>query len=198
MASQGNRKNPIVTEMNRIELRTRAFKVIKEKSFSLGDYKLASGKASKYYLDLKPTMLNAEGSYLLAHLIVDRLRDVDVDRIGGLEIGAVPLISNVAMLSFIEGRPVSAFFVRKVVKDHGTQKLIEGSSDIAGKKVVILDDVTTEGGSAMKAVVAAKEAGATVVLVLSLVDREEGAADLFAREGIPFAQLFKAGEFLRP
>lgn len=193
----GNRKSSPVSEMNRSDLKTRAFQLILENSFSRGDFTLSSGKKSNYYLDLKPTMMNAEGSYVLAHLIHERLRSIDVDQIGGLEIGAVPLMSNVAMLSFMEGRPLSAFFVRKVVKDHGTQKLIEGVSNIAGKKVVILDDVTTEGGSAMKAVTAARNAGASVVLVVSVVDREDNAVQLFESENVPFVALFKASEFLR-
>ena len=88
------------------------------------------------------------------------------------------------------------FFVRKTVKDHGTKKLVEGLSDIAGKRVVIVEDVTTTGGSAMKAVEALTAAGATITLVISILDREEGADKLYADAGIPLASLFKASEFL--
>jgi orotate phosphoribosyltransferase len=100
-------------------------------------------------------------------------------------------------LSSRTDRPLPGFFVRKSAKDHGTKKLIEGTSDIAGKNVVILDDVTTKGGSAMLAVRAAQDAGAIVTLVLSVVDRQEGAAKLFTDAGIPFQHLFTADELLK-
>jgi orotate phosphoribosyltransferase len=109
--------------------------------------------------------------------------------------GAVPLIAPVAMRSVAFGRRLPGFFVRKAVKDHGTKKRVDGN-DIAGKSVVILEDVTTTGGSAMDAVKAVTEAGATVALVISILDRGEGAADLYAKAGIPFKSLFRAEEFL--
>jgi len=184
-------------QANTTELRTRAFNLIKEKSFFRRRVVLASGKESDYYLDLKPSMLDPEGAYLLAKLALARLEEVEVERVGGMAMGAVPLISTIALLSFLEKRPLPAFFVRQAVKDHGTKRKIEGTGDIAGKRVAILEDVTTTGESALVAVRTAQEAGAKVVLVLSLVDRLEGAADAFKRAGIPFGQLFTADEFLR-
>jgi orotate phosphoribosyltransferase len=177
--------------------RAKTFNLIKEKSFFKGRFTLASGKVSDYYLDMKPTMFDPDGARLLTELVLSRLEGAAVDLIGGLEMGAVPLISNVVMRSLATHRPIPGFFVRKSVKDHGTKKLIEGTNDIAGKSVVILDDVTTTGESAMVAVWAARKAGATVALVLSVVDREEGAAQLFKKEGVPFAHLFTAREFLK-
>jgi orotate phosphoribosyltransferase len=109
--------------------------------------------------------------------------------------GAVPLIAPVAMRSVEFGRRLPGFFVRKAVKDHGTKKRVDGT-DIAGKTVVILEDVTTTGASAMDAVKAVEEAGANVALVLSILDRGEGAAELYAKAGIPFKSLFRAEEFL--
>jgi len=179
------------------EPRTRAFNIIKEKSFRRGTITLASGKESAYYLDLKPTMFDPEGARLLADLVLQRLDGVKVDCIGGLEMGAVPLISAVAVRSGMLGRPLPGFFVRKVVKDHGTRRLIEGTAAIAATRVAILEDVTTTGESAMLAVRAAQDAGATVSLVLSIVDRQEGAAELFGRAGLAFGELFTADEFLR-
>lgn len=184
-------------QMNRIDIRNRAFKLLLEKSFARGDFKLASGRTSNYYLDVKPTMLDPAGSVALATLVLDRLTGLKVDLIGGLAMGAVPLISTVAMLSEMNGRPLPGFFVRKEVKDHGTKRLIEGASNISGKSVVIIDDVTTTGESAMIAVWAAQKSGATVALVLSVVDRLEGAVDFYKRQDIPFAHLFTADEFLR-
>lgn len=181
---------------NWIEMRARVFNIIKEKSFSHGSVSLASGKASAFYFDMKPTMLDPEGASLLAKLVLHWLEGEKVDRIGGLEIGAVLLISPLSAESFINSRPIPGFFVRKAPKDHGTRRRIEGA-DIASKNVVILDDVTTTGQSAMLAVKAAQEAGARVTLVLSIVDRQDGAAEHFRGEGIPFKSLFTAEEFLK-
>jgi orotate phosphoribosyltransferase len=94
-------------------------------------------------------------------------------------------------------RPLPGFFVRKEVKDHGTKKRVEAAGDISNKNVVILEDVTTTGDSAMHAVDAARSAGANVVLVLSMVDRDEGALEFFKQQGIPFDWLFRVGEFQR-
>ncbi len=182
---------------DKLSQRTRAFDIIKEKSFRRGKFVLASGKESEFYLDMKPSMFDPEGSSLLSELILDRIASLDADYVGGLEMGAVPIVNSVSMLSFLKGgRPVPGFFVRKEVKDHGTRRKIEAASDLKSKNVVILEDVTTTGGSAMKAVDAVREAGGTVLLVLSLVDREEGAAEFYAQNRIPFASLFRVSEFL--
>ena len=119
--------------------------------------------------------------------------------VGGLAVGALPLISTIPMLSARHAKPIPGFFVRKEVKDHGTMKLVEGLAEgetLRGKRVVILDDVTTTGGSAMIAVQAATDAGAKVILVLSVVDREEGAEEFYKEKGIPFEALFRASELL--
>jgi orotate phosphoribosyltransferase len=184
---------------NRFELRRKAFNLIKEKSFSEGSFKLASGKVSNYYLDMKPTMFDPEGATVLSELILDRLQAMNIDYVGGLAVGALPLISTIPMLSARHGKPIPGFFVRKEVKDHGTMKLVEGLAEgdtLRGKRVVILDDVTTTGGSAMIAVQAATDAGAKVILVLSVVDREEGATEFYNEKGIPFEALFRASELL--
>jgi orotate phosphoribosyltransferase len=123
-----------------------------------------------------------------------------VDYIGGLEMGAVPLASAAAAASHWRGRPIAATFVRKRPKDHGAQKLVEGlmkTESLNGKSVVILEDVTTTGGSAIQAAEAIKAEGGKVMLVLSVVDRLEGAAEAFAAAGLPFRALFTAEEFLR-
>ncbi|MEX2167101.1 MAG: orotate phosphoribosyltransferase [Methyloceanibacter sp.] len=178
-----------------LELRNSLFNLLKLRAFRRGRVVLASGKQSDYYFDMKPAMLDPEGAGLLAELILQELHGVSADCIGGIEMGAVPLIAPVAMRSPDFGRYLSGFFVRKAVKDHGTKKRVDGT-DIAGKTVVILEDVTTTGGSAMDAVNAVQDAGAKVALVLSILDREEGAAELYAEAGIPFKSLFRAEEFL--
>jgi orotate phosphoribosyltransferase len=177
------------------DARNKLFALLKEKAFRRGRVVLASGRESDFYFDMKPAMLDPDGAALMAELILQQLHGVKADCIGGLEMGAVPLIAPVAMRSPDFGRRMPGFFVRKAVKDHGTKKRVDGT-DIAGKTVIILEDVTTTGASAMDAVKAVTEAGAKVALVLSILDRGEGAADLYAKAGIPFTSLFRAEEFL--
>jgi orotate phosphoribosyltransferase len=177
------------------EARERLFALLKEKAFRRGRVVLASGRESDFYFDMKPAMLDPDGAALMAELILQQLQDVKADCVGGLEMGAVPLIAPVAMRSPDFGRRLTGFFVRKAIKDHGTKKRVDGG-DIAGKTVIILEDVTTTGASAMDAVKAVEEAGAKVALVIAILDRGEGAADLYAAAGIPFKSLFRAAEFL--
>jgi orotate phosphoribosyltransferase len=182
---------------NIITARSRLYEIIKAKSFSLGSFKLASGRESNVYFNLKPTMFDPEGSARLCELILHRLHPLDVDYVGGLEMGAVPLISPLNKATWDLGlRPIPGFFVRKRPKDHGTARLIEGVDDVRGKRVVVLDDVTTTGSSAMQAVTALQDAGAQVVLVLSVVDRLEGASQLYAEAGIQFQSIFTVRDFL--
>ena len=177
--------------------RDRLAELIRERSFGRRKVVLASGRESDFYFDMKPTMFHPEGASLLAKMILARLSALGIDYVGGLEMGAVPLIASVAALSHDRGKPLPGFFVRKAVKDHGTKKRIEGPASLAGKRVAILEDVTTTGGSAIQAVEVAREAGAEVALVLSIVDRLEGAAETFAKAGVPFASLFTADDFLK-
>lgn len=172
-----------------------ALRTILAKSFRRGSIRLSSGKISEYYIDMKPTMLYPAGSLALANLIFDRIGRMDVDLVGGLELGAVPLVCNLTMLSAQRGRPIPGFFVRKVPKEHGTQRQIE-ANDPKGKRIVILDDVTTSGASAMKAVDAAREAGGIVQLVLSVVDRQEGAREFYGKLGLPFDSIFTRDELM--
>lgn len=175
--------------------RTKASELIKKLSYREGDFVLASGKKSKFYLDMKPTMFHPDGAHALAGLILDRLSNLKVDCIGGLAVGAIPLAVAVSVRSAGSSRPLPGFFVRKDVKDHGTKKRVEAAGDISNKNVVILEDVTTTGDSAMHAVEAARSAGANVVLVLSMVDRDEGATEFFQQQGIPFDWLFRVSDF---
>jgi orotate phosphoribosyltransferase len=177
------------------ESRNRLFALLKERAFRRGRVVLASGRESDFYFDMKPAMLHPDGAALLSELILQQIQDIKADCVGGLEMGAVPLIAPVAIRSRDFGRQLHGFFVRKAIKAHGSKKRVDGA-DIAGKTVIILEDVTTTGASAMDAVKAVEEEGAKVALVLSILDRGEGAAELYAEAGIPFASLFRAEEFL--
>jgi orotate phosphoribosyltransferase len=180
--------------------RARLIEIIRKRSFGRGEITLASGRKSDFYFNLKPTMLDPEGAALLAELTFEALKDDRLDYIGGLEMGAVPLAGAVAQLSWLKGHPIAAFFVRKKPKEHGARLAVEGlarSESLQGKRVVIIEDVTTTGESALKAVDAVRGAGGEVVLVLTMVDREEGAVETFAQAGLAFRWLFRASEYLK-
>jgi orotate phosphoribosyltransferase len=183
-------------------VREKVFRAIRKRSYLEAppgeEFTLASGKRSKYYLDLKPTLFDPEGANEVAELALNELENIWVDYVGGLAVGAVPLATAITVLSYRFECPLPGFFVREQMKDHGTKYLVEGlprGEDLIGKRVVIVDDVTTEGKSAMHAVDAAKHAGGEVVLVLSIVDRDEGAEEFFRRHSLPFKCLFRAKEF---
>jgi orotate phosphoribosyltransferase len=180
--------------------RARLVEIIRKRSFGRGEITLASGRKSNFYFNLKPTMLDPEGAALLAELTFEALKDDGLDYIGGLEMGAVPLAGAVAQLSWLKGHPIAAFFVRKKPKEHGARLAVEGlakNESLRGKRVVIVEDVTTTGESALKAVDAVRDAGGEVVLVLTMVDREEGAVETFAQAGLAFRWLFRASEYLK-
>ncbi len=160
--------------------------------------KLASGKTSTFYFNMKPTMLDSEGAFLIATLILDQLEGIEADMVGGLEMGAVPIAASVATLAHTRGRKLPAFFVRKQAKEHGTKSLIEGlgpGETMSGKRVVIVEDVTTTGGSSIKAAEAIRAAGGTIVRVITIVDRLDGAADAFATASLPFHPLLTLNDF---
>jgi orotate phosphoribosyltransferase len=179
--------------------RARLIELIKERSYREGPaFKLASGKISTFYFNMKPTVLDSEGAYLVASLILDQLEGINADLIGGLEMGAVPIAASVAAIAHTRGRRLPAFFVRKQAKEHGTQSLVEGlaaGETMAGKKVVIVEDVTTTGGSALKAAEALKAAGAEIVRVITIVDRLDGAAEAFAAAHLPFRPILTLDDF---
>jgi orotate phosphoribosyltransferase len=179
--------------------RARLRDIIHQRSFGRGEIKLASGRVSDFYFNLKPAMLDAEGAALLAQLTLDALAGERIDYVGGLEMGAVPIAGAVAQLSFMTGAPMQAFFVRKKPKEHGARLSVEGlmpGETLRGKRVVIVEDVTTTGGSAMKAVEAARDDGAEIAFVLTIVDREEGATEAFAAQALDFRAIYRASEFL--
>ena len=162
--------------------------IIKRRSLRTGqEFTLSSGRKSSVYVNLKPTMLDPEGARLIGAALAARAAALNADCVGGLEMGAVPLVAAAAAMSAVAGRPVGAVFVRKAVKDHGTRSLIEGLAEgetLSGRHVVVVEDVTTTGGSSLKAVATLREAGAHVEHVVTVVDREEGAAAAFSAEGI--------------
>ncbi len=175
------------------------FEIVKERSFRRGHFVLSSGMESDHYFDLKPTMMCARGASIAAEAFLNRINEAHVDFVGGLEMGAIPLIGAAAAVSFREGRPIQTFFVRKAPKPHGTQKLVEGlapDESLNGKRVLVVDDVATRGGSMMKAIEAVRAEGAIVDAALVLLDREEGAEAFLRERGIRLTSVLRASQFL--
>lgn len=174
--------------------RARLAALLRENSLMYGDFTLASGKRSPYYFDSKKTTLLAEGSWLTARAVLETLRrhEIRAEAIGGMTLGADPIVCAVAALSWAEGSmPLAAFIVRKEAKEHGTSRQIEGSV-APGTPVVVVDDVVTTAGSTLKAIDAAEGHGLEVVAVICLVDREEGGAQRLSRW--PFYPIFRRSE----
>jgi orotate phosphoribosyltransferase len=177
---------------------TELLELIRARSFRLGKFTLSSGAESDLYFNLKPTMMDPRGAHLAARAFLIRILPEGIDYVGGLEMGAVPIIASVAAISDADGTPVRTFFVRKEAKQHGTRDVIEGlgpNESLQGARVLITDDVATTGGSIMKAVAAARGAGAIVDVALVLVDREEGAEAALREQGVRLLSVFKGGEF---
>lgn len=158
-----------------------------------GSFDLASGHKTDYFFDMKKTMLDPEGANLIADAILDILTDEKTESIGGMALGAVPIVAVVCAKSHLR-HPIGAFFVRKEAKDHGTKQLIDGYIK-TDTRVILVDDVTTTGGSVMMAVKAVRHFGCRVDMVITVVDRLEGASENLAREGIRLVPLYTRRDF---
>src|SRR5690348_10963066 len=181
------------------ENRRRLLALLTQLSYEQREVTLASGAKSNFYIDCKQTVLTAEGHFLVASLFGRLLveKAPDVEAIGGVTMGADPLASAVSTLSFVQGRPLPAFYVRKEAKGHGTGQWIEGTKSLRpGMRVAILEDVVTTGGSALKAIARVREFGLKVAVILGLVDRDEGGRDTLEKEA-PLVTLFRRQDFVR-
>ena len=168
--------------------------LFRSRALKFGDFTLASGKKSTYYVDKMQVSLHSHGLRLISEAFWDVIQDSDVDAVGGMTIGADPLVGGVLTLASAAGRDLKGFLVRKEPKGHGTKNFIEGPL-AAGDRVVILEDVVTTGGSSLLAIDRVQEFGAHVVQVLAIVDRLEGGAANFADRDIPFQSLMTIADF---
>ncbi|MBZ0151340.1 MAG: orotate phosphoribosyltransferase [Planctomycetes bacterium] len=170
----------MTTQFEPVKAKARLLQLVRERAYRDGlDIVLASGKRSTFYINGKKVSLHPEGLWLIAKLLLDKLkRHPEITAVGGLTIGADPLASAVAALSFETGQNLKAFLVRKEAKGHGTGSKIEGDLD-KGEKVAILEDTVTTGGSALKAIEAVREVGAVPVVVMAIADREDPDAAAF-------------------
>jgi len=174
-------------------LKARLLRLLHEKSFQQSPeaiFRLSSGRMSPYYIDAKKTTLDPEGAYLIGKIIYLLIRDLRVEGIGGLTLGADPISQSVALISFIENRPIPAFIIRKEPKGHGTQAWIEGSLPVRSR-VAVVEDVITTAASTLKAIERLKEAGHIVIKIIALVDRQEGGEQNLAKAGYTLEALFR-------
>ncbi len=169
-----------------------------ERSVRVGEFVLASGERSDYYIDARTTTMSAEGQRLVGLVALEAIRAKGLapTHVGGLTMGADPLAYAIAHRSALEGRPIDGFSVRKRPKDHGTGQRVEGGVP-KGARCLIVEDTMTTGRSSLEAVEAVRAHGAEVVGVLALVNRSSEAAGLYEREGIPLLWVFTGDELLR-
>ena len=172
--------------------------LLAERSTKRGQFTLASGKQSKYYVDARLTTMSPEGLSVIGPLALSALRQSgwEVDAVGGLTLGADPISYAISYASARSEHPLRAFTVRKEVKSHGTGKTIEGPFK-EGDRVAVIEDVITTGGSALRAIEAVRAANCTVAGVLALVDREEGGRQAIEAAGVPVISLVAASQIFR-
>ncbi|MEM6254040.1 MAG: orotate phosphoribosyltransferase [Cyanobacteria bacterium P01_D01_bin.156] len=185
------------TSMVSVPIDSVSFTTIKQQLLDLictdaykeGDFVLSSGQKSTYYINGKLVTLHPQGGQMVGRVMLDYL-DNDVTGVGGLTLGADPIVTAVSVVAAYEGRSITPLIIRKEAKGHGTQAYIEGPVLPEQSKVVVLEDVVTTGQSAMKAITRLQAAGYQVTQVLSLVDRQQGGAEYYAQENIDFTAVY--------
>lgn len=162
------------------------------RAFAFGDFTLASGKKSNYYINSKKVLFHSAAVALLGEALYEATADLDIAGVGGLEVGAIPMAAACVMAYHHHGRELEGFFVRKQAKAHGSKELVEGVL-AAGSRVAVIDDVLTTGESVVQAIQAVEAAGATVARVVCVVDRLQGARERLA--GYDFRPIFTVRDF---
>ena len=175
------------------DTRARLLDLIRDRAVVRGRVTLSSGREADYYLDCRRITLSGEAAPLVGDVLLDLTADLSYDAVGGLTMGADPVATAMLHAAARRGRALDAFVVRKEAKAHGLQRRIEGP-DVAGRRVLVVEDTSTTGGSALAAVQALREAGADVVAVATIVDRATGAGDKIAAEGLDYRYAYGPGD----
>jgi orotate phosphoribosyltransferase len=170
-------------------VRERLLELLKRRALRFGQVTLASGQTIHFYIDCKMVLMYSETAALIGELLYEMTRELELDAIGGPEIGALPMATAAVVRYQQAGRTMEGFSVRKQVKQHGTQKLIEGKLE-PGFRVVVVEDVMTQGTSALQAIDAILQAGARIEAVICLVDRLQGARERLEAKGLRFWPIF--------
>jgi orotate phosphoribosyltransferase len=183
-----------------VDRRERLLALLRERSFARKKVILASGKESDFFIDCKQTVLGAEGHALVGELMLDAVNALGpCAAVAGVELGGCPLASAVALTSHLRKTPIDAVYVRKDAKDHGSKRVLEGDTRLAkGASLIILEDVTTTGGSTLKAVAKLRDAGFQVSGVVTLVDRLEGGREAIEAAGLRLAAIYTRRDFIPP
>ena len=168
--------------------------LLRRDAHCVGQYKLSSGRESEHYINCKPVTLSGKGLAMVSDMILDLL-EPDTVAVGGLTLGADPLVAGVAMGASLLDWDLAGLIVRKQAKGHGTGAWIEGPLPLEGSKITVLEDVTTTGGSSIQAVEKIREAGYIVNRVVTIVDRQEGADRAMMDAGLELCSVFKLSEF---
>ncbi|WP_437204234.1 orotate phosphoribosyltransferase [Planctomicrobium sp. SH664] len=168
--------------------------LFRQRALKFGDFTLASGKKAKYYLDGKQITLHSKGLHLVSEGLLELMGSSEVQAVGGMSIGADPIVAGVLSAAAARQQELLGFLVRKEAKGHGTQKYVEGPIE-PGMKVTIVEDVVTTGGSSLLAVERVQAFGCEVVEVLAIIDRMEGGAKNFADKGLAFRSLLTIQDF---
>ncbi|MCS7280548.1 MAG: orotate phosphoribosyltransferase [Desulfobacterota bacterium] len=170
----------------------RLLEILKTLSYEEGEFILKSGKKSTYYIDARETTLNPEGMYLTGLILYEEVKRMgDVSAVGGVSVGADPLVCATVLYAYSKGDPIKGFFIRKEPKGYGKNLWIEGGKNLVkGEKVVILEDVVTTGGSSVRAAEIAEKEGLLVKGIIALIDREEGGKEEIESRGYGFRSVF--------
>lgn len=173
--------------------RDRLLELLVKRSLEIRPVTLSSGRKSDYYIDCKRVTLSPEGAYLTAKLMLEMVRP-GVYAIGGLTLGADPIVSSITVLSYLEGRGLAALIVRKEPKKHGTMNYVEGPVLAKGAKVAVVEDVVTSGASLLKAIDRIAAAGYEPVQALAIFDRQEGGKEALEERGFSLQALYSRGD----
>ena len=168
-------------------------KIMEVGALLFGEYRLSSGKHSSFYFDSKPLTLDPEGAYLVGTYFFEKVRNLGAKAVGGLEVGALPIVEAVTLISHINNHPLPGFFVRKGPKTYGTEKLIEGNLPRDKTcSVVIIDDVVTGGRSILRAIEAVEAVGNPIAGIMCILDRDEGGREMLNRRGYDLQAMYTA------
>jgi orotate phosphoribosyltransferase len=181
-----------------IDLKRRLARLLIEKSYLEGDFTLTSGKKSDYYFDCKHTALHPEGAWLIGKLFLDMIRAKGgAMGVGGMTLGADPLVSAVTVISHLEGYPLPGFIIRKQAKGHGTNQYLEGLKNFTpGQNVCLLEDVITTGGTLLTAVERVLDQDLNIVGIMGVLDREQGGRETLKKAGFDLRTIFTRNELL--
>ena len=183
--------------MDTAAMKKRLAQILVERSYMEGDFTLASGKKSDYYFDCRQTSLHPEGAWLIGSLFTEMLSDLDIAAVGGMTMGADPLISATSVASHLKGRPLAGLIVRKAIKDHGTGRYIEGLANVkTGDKVAMLEDVVSTGGSVLQACERIHDVGLEAAVICCVLDRGEGGREKLLEAGYQVRAIFTRPELV--